>query len=222
MHHTLDENVGRILAKLEELGIAGNTVVIFTSDNGGYVNDYRGQRVTSNAPLRSGKGSLYEGGIRVPLIVRWPGVTPKGRVCREPVITTDLYSTICDLIGKPARGGGLEGLSLLPLFKDPTAGLEREALCFHYPHYYPTTSPVSAIRAGNWKLLEYYEDRHVELYNLADDVDVELYNLADDVGESTDLAQKMPGKAAEVRGKLRAWLESVGAQKPRANPEFAK
>ncbi len=208
MHHTLDENVGRILAKLRERGIAKNTVVIFTSDNGGYVNDYRGRRVTSNAPLRSGKGSLYEGGIRVPLIVRWPGVTPKGRVCREPVITTDLYSTICELIGTVPRRGGIEGLSLVPLLAHPAATLQRESLCFHYPHYYPTTSPVSAIRAGDWKLLEYYEDRHVE-----------LYNLADDLGEATNLANTMPEKAAEVRGKLHAWLNIVEAQKPRPNPD---
>jgi len=206
MHHSLDENVGRVLSKLDERGIADNTIVIFTSDNGGFVNNYKGQRVTGNKPLRSGKGSLYEGGVRVPLIVHWPGVTQPGRVCKEPVITTDFYPTIRDIVGAPGNeqhNRQLEGLSLMPLLKDADASLDRDALCFHYPHYYPTTSPVSAIRAGDWKLLQYYEDGHVE-----------LYNLANDLGETTDLSKEMPDQAARLLRRLSEWRDSVGAQLP--------
>lgn len=209
MHQSLDGNVGRVLSKLDERGIADNTIVVFTSDNGGFVNNYKGQRVTGNKPLRSGKGSLYEGGIRVPLIVHWPGVTQPGRVCNEPVITTDFYPTIREIVGAPGNeqhNQQLEGLSLVPLLKNANASLDRDTLCFHYPHYYPTTSPVSAIRAGDWKLLHYYEDGHVE-----------LYDLANDLGETTDLSEEMPDRAAQLLGRLSEWRDSVGAQLPTAN-----
>jgi arylsulfatase A-like enzyme len=211
MHQSLDENVGRVLDQLQTLGIEDNTVVIFTSDNGGFVNNYRGQRVTRNTPLRSGKGSLYEGGIRVPLTVRWPGVTPAGKVCRVPVVSTDLYPTIRDIVGFEDRlpqGVELDGTSLVPLLKRPEAALERDALYFHYPHYYPTTSPVSAVRAGDWKLLEYFEDGHLE-----------LYNLADDQGETTDLSEREPERSAELHRRLVQWRESVGAQLPTKNQQ---
>ena len=121
MVETLDRNVGRVLAKLEALGIADRTVVIFTSDNGGYINQHRGQIVTNNAPLRSGKGSLYEGGVRVPLLIRWPGVTPNGAVCREPVRTIDFYPTILEIAGQPGdakHNATVDGLSLVPLLRD--------------------------------------------------------------------------------------------------------
>ena len=211
MHHSLDENVGRILAKLDEQGIADNTLVIFTSDNGGFVNNYKGQQVTRNTPLRSGKGSLYEGGVRVPLIIHWPGVTQPGRVCDEPVITTDFYPTIREIAGAAGdeqHNAQVEGISLVPLLKGPDTSLDRDALYFHYPHYYPTTSPVSAVRAGDWKLLEYFEDGHVE-----------LYNLADDIAEADDLSIEEPEKAAELRQRLVEWREAVGAQLPTVNPE---
>lgn len=209
MHQTLDENVGRLLAKLRERGLEENTVVLLTSDNGGYVNRWGGRQVTRNRPLRSGKGSLYEGGIRVPLLVRWPGVTPRGATCDRPVVTTDFYPTLCDIagVGPEARNRGLEGLSLVPLLRDPSARLARDALFFHYPHYYATTTPVSAIRSGTWKLLKYYEDGHVE-----------LYNLAEDLGEAHDLSRTMPDRAAALGKRLEQWLEQVGAQRPRPNP----
>ncbi|HID24239.1 MAG TPA: DUF4976 domain-containing protein, partial [Planctomycetaceae bacterium] len=168
MVESLDQNVGRILAKLDELGLADHTVVFLTSDNGGYINRFRNRPVTSNAPLRSGKGSLYEGGVRVPLIVRWPKHVPAGSVCRTPVISNDFYPTILELAGAACdhqRNAALDGRSLLPLLKDPQFDLDRDTLYWHYPHYYPTTSPVSAIRKGDWKLLHYYEDDHLELYN---------------------------------------------------------
>lgn len=213
MHQSLDESVGRILARLEQRGIADRTLVIFTSDNGGFVNKHRGTRVTSNKPLRSGKGSLYEGGIRVPLIVRWPGVAKAGAVCDEPVVSMDFFPTVIDALGVRWKSSDQmpEARSLVGLLNAPSAKLDREALYFHYPHYYPTTTPVSAIRAGDWKLLEYYEDGHVE-----------LYNLRDDIGETKNLAASMPDKARELQGKLHAWLDRVNAQKPKPNPRFGE
>ena len=206
MIQTLDETVGRILEHLKKRRIAERTLVIFTSDNGGYIGQYRGRQVTNNAPLRSGKGSLYEGGVRVPLIVKWPGVTPRGAVVDEPVICTDFFGTFAELVG--ANGDTTrDGLSLLPLLRNPRAHLQRDALYFHYPHYYATTSPVSAVRAGDWKLLEYFEDNHVE-----------LYNLREDPSEQRDLAAREPARAQQLRAQLQAWRGQVGAQLPSPNP----
>lgn len=206
---SLDEGVGRILRHLEERHLAGNTIVVFNSDNGGYINKFGKETVTNNTPLRSGKGSLYEGGVRVPLIIRWPGVAPAGAVCNEPVICTDYFKTLTEAAGvDPSTTGdsGRDGVSLMPLLKDPSAKLERDTLFFHYPHYYATTSPVGAIRQGDWKLLEYFEDNHLE-----------LYNLKDDLAESKNLAQEMPDRAKELQQRLAAWRQSVGAQMPTPN-----
>lgn len=204
MVKSLDTNAGRLLAKLEELGVADRTVVVFTSDNGGFVNKNRGQTVTNNAPLRSGKGSLYEGGVRVPLMVRWPGVTPEGGVCREPVSTIDFYPTLLEiggLAGSAEHNATVDGVSLVPVLRKPEASLARDTLYWHYPHYYPTTSPVSSIRQGDWKLLHYYEDDRVE-----------LFNLADDLGEERDLASGRAEVAAGLRKELDGVLGGVGAQ----------
>lgn len=204
MLFTLDENVGRVLKKLEERQLADRTLVIFASDNGGYINQNQGRRVTDNSPLRSGKGSLYEGGIRVPLLIRLPGVTPAGTVCEEPVTCMDFFRTIAELPGV-SRASALDGQSLLPLLQDPQAKLHRDALFFHYPHYYATTSPVSAARIGDWKLLEYFEDSRLE-----------LFNLRDDLGEQVNLAEQQPDKARELLARLHAWQEEVRAQRPTA------
>lgn len=204
MVESLDTNVGRLLDKLEALGVADRTVVVFSSDNGGFINKYRGKAVTNNAPLRSGKGSLYEGGVRVPLMIRWPGTTPAGRVCREPVSSIDFYPTLLEIAGLPGsakHNESVDGLSLVPLLKKPDATLDRDTLYWHYPHYYPTTTPVSSIRQGDWKLLHYYEDDHVE-----------LYNLGDDLGESKDLAKSRPEVADKLLKELDASLKSVDAQ----------
>jgi arylsulfatase A len=206
MVESLDRNVGRVLAKLDSLGVADRTVVIFTSDNGGYINPYCGQTVTNNSPLRSGKGSLYEGGVRVPLLVRWPGVTPAGALCREPVSSIDLYPTVLEITGRPGdakHNAALDGVSLAPLLRDPSGSLPRKSLFWHYPHYYPTTTPVGAIRRGPWKLLEYFEDSRVE-----------LYNLADDLGEARDLASSRPEVADALRAELRQSRSAVDAQMP--------
>jgi len=223
MVHSLDENVGRILARLSELGIADRTIVIFSSDNGGFINEDRTKSVTSNYPLRSGKGSLYEGGIRVPLIVQWPGVTKAAGVCTQPVSSIDFYPTILDITalgGDPQHNADMDGLSLVSLLKDPTARLKRKALYWHYPHYYPTTSPVSSIRQDDWKLIEYFEDEPCPTDESPSRRDVELYNLKTDIGEQNNLAETMPQKADELRQSLRAWRKTVDAQMPTPNPKF--
>jgi len=206
MIETLDENVGRLMAHLEKNGLAARTLFVFTSDNGGYVNQYKGRQVTSNAPLRSGKGSLYEGGVRVPLIVSWPGVAVRGAVIDQPVISMDLFRTFAEAAGVKGETG-VDGLSLLPLLRNPQTRLERESLYFHYPHYYPTTSPVSAVREGDWKLLEYFEDLHIE-----------LYHLREDPGEKNDLAGSQPAQASRLRTRLHEWRRAVNAQLPSVNP----
>lgn len=206
---SLDDSVGRIVARLEERKLAENTLIVFTSDNGGFVNDYQGKRVTDNAPLRSGKGSLYEGGVRVPLIVRGPGVATPGSLCREPVATADLFFTLLELarVAVPETANApRDGISLAPLLRAPESNLRRDTLYFHYPHYYATTTPVSALRAGDWKLLEYHETDSIE-----------LFNLKDDLGESKDLAAAEPDRAKMLRERLHAWHQDVGAQMPTRN-----
>ncbi len=214
MVHSLDENVGRILDRLKVGGLADRTLVIFASDNGGYTNPFRNKVPTDNWPLRSGKGSLYEGGIRVPLIIRLPGVTPAGATCDEPVLCTDFFPTILELCGQPAAGQAAavttsDGISIVPLLKNPKSHLQRADLFFHYPHYYFNTTPVSAIRSGDWKLLEYFEDNHAE-----------LYNLRNDPGESINLASKQPDRAAELRNRLHAWWKEAEVPLPQKNPAF--
>ncbi len=214
MVKSLDENVGRMLEHLKKRGLDKNTVVIFLSDNGGYIGtDKRsGQKtpVTNNSPLRSGKGALHEGGMRVPLIVRWPGVTPAGAECTEPVVVMDLFHTL-KAAGAPfaPANANADGMDLAPLLKNPAACLNRDALFFHYPHYYETTTPVSAVRAGEWKLLEYFEDGRRE-----------LFNLKSDPSEQTNLAQREPARVDELHTRLAAWRKETGALLPTPNPAF--
>jgi len=216
MVKNLDDNVGRLLAALDELGIADRTLVVFSSDNGGFLGPTGREPdrpVTNNYPLRSGKGSLYEGGIRVPLIVRWPGVTKAGAVCDAPVISTDLYRTLTEVAGAtPSLDAAqqVDGRSLTPMLRDASATIER-AFYWHYPHYYSTTTPASAIREGDWKLIEYHEDGRVE-----------LFNLTDDPGESHDLAAANSDKATQLRDKLHAWRQDVNAQMPTSNPAVSQ
>jgi arylsulfatase A-like enzyme len=189
-----------------------STIVIFASDNGGFIGaDSRDQRevpVTSNFPLRSGKGSCYEGGIRVPLIVRWPGMTTSHSECDEPVAVMDLFPTLLNAAGvSPPNEVVLDGINLLPLLRAPEARLDRDALFFHFPHYYPTTTPVSAVRTGEWKLLEFLEDDRIE-----------LFHLKNDSGETTNLASEQAAKARDLRDRLHHWREEIGAPMPRPNP----
>ncbi len=203
---SVDDSVGRIRQKLVDLNLADQTVFVFTSDNGGLVL----REITSNRPLRAGKGSSYEGGVRVPLLLQWPGVTQPGSICNVPVITPDFYPTLLEITGvKPTPGPVLDGESIVPLLKQ-SGGLRREAIYWHYPHYHPGgATPYSAIRAGDWKLIEFFEDNRVE-----------LFNLQDDPGEQTELAARKPEEAQALRQKLRAWRQQVGAQMPTPNPDY--
>jgi len=206
MVHCLDENVGRILAKLDELKLVQNTLVVFFSDNGGFSHSGgRKNNVTSNRPLRRGKGYCYEGGHRVPLIARLPGTVPAGAVCRTPVISTDFYPTILELVGaEPKPQQHADGLSILPLLKHPAAPLKRTTLYWHYPHNSPQGgTPSGAIRQGDLKLIEFFDDGRLE-----------LYNLADDLGELHDLSEKIPEKTRELHDELKAWRKSVDAKMP--------
>ena len=207
MIDSLDQSVGRIREELKKLKIADNTLVIFVSDNGGRV------PTTSNLPLRVGKGSAYEGGVRVPLIVYWPGITKPGSVCETPVISMDLYPTIMSIVGiSEGAKNAVDGVSLVPLLRGD-GKLKRDELFWHYPHYQHYqlggATPYSAIRKGDFKLIE-----------LLDDKPAELYNLKDDIGEKHDLAAEMPDKVKELRKRLHAWRTEVGAQMPTKNPNY--
>ena len=205
MIESLDDAVGRIRQTLDDLKLTDRTIVIFTSDNGGRV------PTTSNLPLRVGKGSCYEGGTRVPLIVYSPGVTRANTVSDVPTITMDLSPTLLEIAGLNVESGHrLDGLSLVPLLRSEKS-LRRDALFWHYPHYQHYqlggTTPYSAIRAGDYKLIEFHADNRIE-----------LYDLRDDVGERRELSAQMPEKAAELRNRLHAWRKEVGAQMPTPNP----
>lgn len=210
MIHSLDENVGRVLDAIDRLGLSENTLVIFTSDNGGFINPAKlhpDLPIANNQPLRSGKGSAYEGGIRVPFIARGPKVA-KGTTSDSPIISCDLFFTLLDVAGIPnASKYATDGVSLSALLADPSTKLERDSLSFHYPHYYRTTTPVTAIRKGDWKLLEYYEDGRLE-----------LYNLARDLSETKDLSKTRPEIAQRIRAELHAWKSDVDASEPELNP----
>jgi arylsulfatase A len=212
MIKSLDDNVGRVLDHLQIRGLADNTVVIFTSDNGGYIGVDRKSGFTApctnNYPLRSGKGSLYEGGIRVPLIVRWPSRAAGER--QEPVVTCDLFLTLLAAAGKAAAGDEtVDGVDLSTLLRGEKAKLSRDTLYWHYPHYYETTTPVSAVRSGDWKLVEYFEDGRRE-----------LFNLRDDPQESRNIAMERPETAESLSRQLTEWRKDVAAKLPQANPQY--
>jgi arylsulfatase A-like enzyme len=202
---SVDDAAGRIMQALDERGLTENTVVIFTSDNGGLLQS------TSNLGLRAGKGSAYEGGVRVPLIVRWPGVTRAGSESAAPVITMDHYATLLEAAGvSPEPGQVIDGKSLLPLLRG-SGSFRREAIFWHYPHYHPGgATPYSAVRSGDWRLIEFFEDNRIE-----------LFNLKDDPAETRDLAASEPAKADALRRRLHAWRRQVGAQLPTPNPDHA-
>jgi len=207
MVQSVDESVGRVMDKLETLGLSDNTIVIFMSDNGGLSTVGR-EGPTCNLPLRAGKGWLYEGGIREPMIVKWPGTVKAGSTCDELVTSTDFYPTMLEMAGLPLRSEQhADGLSLVPLLKG-TDTLDREAIYWHYPHYHGSGSrPSGAVRAGDYKLIEWYEDGRAE-----------LYNLRDDLGEQKNLAKVEPEKTNELSRMLHAWRDEVGAKMPVGDP----
>ena len=199
----VDRNVGRIVAHLAERGLTDETLIVFTSDNGGT------QRYVP--PLRGGKGELYEGGIRVPLVIAWPGVVPAGGRSETPVASIDLYPTLLELSGaEPPAGQALDGVSLAPLLRGGPAP-RRERLFWHFPCYVGKAPPASVVREGDFKLIEFFEDGgHVE-----------LYDLADDPHEHHDLATEMPDRAAALTRVLRDWQRDTGALLPDgANPDY--
>ncbi|WP_373650974.1 sulfatase [Schlesneria sp. DSM 10557] len=238
---SVDESVGRVMQTLDELNLAENTILIFTSDNGG-VGGYdrpdglerepgakgksnkanKGKKakgaddddagITDNAPLRSGKGSLYEGGTRVPFVVRWPGVTKPGSSSNVPTIHVDLFPTLLEIASAPQPRQTLDGESLVKLFRDSAAKLQRDAIFAHFPGYlgwgdgHWRTTPVSLIHAGDWKLMEFFEDGRLE-----------LYNLADDISETKNLAKSEPAKVKELHDRLIAWRAEVKAPMPTKN-----
>lgn len=202
MIESVDEALARVVAVLDELDLSSRTVIVFTSDNGGL------SGVTSNAPLRAGKGTPYEGGIRVPLIVRWPGVVAPGSTCAVPVTSTDFLPTFADMAGAPLPAGvEIDGESLVPLLKGKPA-LEREAIFWHFPHYRQgKIVPYSIVRQGDWKLIKHYDgDRS------------ELFDLGKDISEKNDLSATMPEKVAELNQLIGNWTDAVGARMPQAAP----
>lgn len=198
----LDEAVARLTEKLDALGLRESTVVVFSSDNGGLCT-LKKPGPTTNLPLRSGKGWLYEGGIRVPLIVRAPAAVAPGSTCDTPVISTDLYPTLLAVAGAPpAPERHRDGENLAPLFSG--GSLPERTLYWHYPHYHGSTwAPGSAIREGDWKLIEFFDEERVE-----------LYDLSQDTGERRDLAAQAPEKVRQLQDKLSAWRRATGAVIP--------
>ena len=223
MVESMDESLGRVLAKLKTLGLADNTIVIFVSDNGGMsaANFGRPDRsipasqldaafATSNLPLRGGKGWLYEGGIRVPLIVKWPDKGGRAAVCDVPVISSDLYPSLLEMAGVPALPEQhTDGVSFAPLLQGATE-LQRKALYWHFPHYsnHGMQSPGGAVRCGDYKLIEYFENNTVQ-----------LFNLAKDPGEQHDLAAQAPESAARLTAMLHRWRETISAQMMEGKPD---
>ena len=205
MVESVDESVGRVTRVLRELGLEKSTLVIFTSDNGGFAG------ATSNAPLRANKGSNYEGGIRVPAIVKWPKAGRRGVLSNVPIISMDFFPTILAATGHAlCPYQHIDGVDLTPVLKK-SGGLNRDAIYWHYPHYnrHPQNFPAGVVRAGNWKLLQEFETGKLS-----------LYDLTDDIGETRDLASRYPEKVKSLLTKLKSWQKDVGADPMRPNPEY--
>ncbi|MDP6776198.1 MAG: sulfatase [Candidatus Latescibacteria bacterium] len=208
MIENLDENIGRLLRAIEEYDEADNTIVVFTSDNGGLATSEGSP--TCNAPLAEGKGWMYEGGTREPLFIKWPGRVQPGSICHVPVTSTDFYPTLLEAAGLdmiPEQHA--DGVSLVPLLQGGDA-LERDAIFWHYPHYANQGgTPGSSVRMGDHKLIEFYEDGRIE-----------LYDLAHDPGEHRDLSRVLPETADRLAAVLREWREKVEAKIPQPNPDW--
>lgn len=213
MVENTDTNIGRVLSTLDQLGLRDNTVVMFFSDNGGY------GPATTMKPLRGAKGMLYEGGIRVPLTVRYPGIVQAGSTCDTPVIGVDFFPTIQDITQSQSDGNHeLDGESMLPLLTQ-SGSLKRDSIYWHFPAYLEAykksmgpwrTTPAGAIRQGDFKLIEYFEDHKLE-----------LYNLKNDIGETNDLSQSMPDVVSRLHQQLKDWRNDTGAPVPtKRNPEY--
>jgi arylsulfatase A-like enzyme len=203
MIEDVDRGVGRLMETLKSMNLLDDTIVIFTSDNGGLVSS------TSNAPLRGGKGTAYEGGVRVPLIFHFPAKIKPGQICSCPVASIDLFPTLLALAGIKNLPD-LDGCSMIDLLKKPTASLRRSALYWHYPHYHPLgATPYSAVLKGSLRLIEFLEDGKIE-----------LYDLEQDPGEQHDVSQERPEQCKKLLAELGAWRRSVDAQMPTLNPAY--
>lgn len=213
MIHSVDESIGRVMATLDELSLDDKTLVVFTSDNGGLdsINGKQAGRPTDNAPLRWGKGHPYEGGVRVPMIVRWPGVSRAGSVEQYPVMSMDVFATALDAAGvERPDNRSTDGMSLR-LLLGGTADYAPRTLYWHFPHYGGDFRiPNSAIRDGDWKLIRFYDSDHVE-----------LYNLAEDLAEERNVATSRPDLVEQLTAKLDTWLKETGAKMPRPNPVYS-
>ena len=209
MVESVDDSTRQILATLKDLGIDKDTLIIFTSDNGGLD---RSGSPTENAPLRSGKGYAYEGGIRVPFLARWPGVIPAGKVSDAPVCSIDIFPTVLEASGSKAPGGrAIDGLSLMPHLKSGgTEKIQRDNLLWHFPHYRHAPGPYSIIRQGNHKLIKFWGGPF------------ELYDLNEDLGEAKNLAADMSKRVSELDTLLLERLKETGAKLPRENPDYAR
>jgi len=204
MIYSVDQSVGRIRETLDRLGIADNTAILFTSDNGGL----ELRNITDNGIIRAGKGSAYEGGVRVPFIAYIPGVTKGGAVSGLPIIGMDLYPTIIDLAGLDVIEN--DGKNLLPYLRSTDLPIHRSTIFWHYPHYHNGgATPYSAMRKDNYKLIEFFEDSSLE-----------LYNLEQDIGEERNLCDSFPDLARELHRELQGWRDNVDAQYPSPNPDF--
>ena len=224
MVESMDESLGRIVDHIDQLGLTDSTLIVFFSDNGGMsgANFGGASRVvdpsrldsaysTSNLPLRGAKGWLYEGGIRVPMIVKWPEkFSDSSLIVEEPVISTDFYPSLLEMAGLPARDEqALDGVSFVPALNGEP--FNRGPIFWHFPQYsnHGMQSPGGAVRFGDYKLLEYFENNTVQ-----------LFNLREDIGERNDLSQTEPVIREELRGLLRSWREDVNAQMPPRNPDY--
>ncbi len=213
MVKSLDLSVGRVMETLKRNGLLENTLVVFTSDNGGLTQRYgKHDNFTENLPLRRGKGSAYEGGVRVPTIASWPGVIPEGEKSDTPIMSIDLYPTFLDvsgISGAPDHNEYVDGVSLLSLFERPNQPIRRN-LFWHYPHYHAGgDGPYSAIRSGNWRLIEFHETGRVE-----------LYNLSKDVSEIHDCSQINLKTRDQLRNRLNRWRAEINVQMPVPNPDY--
>jgi len=210
MIEELDRSVGRLLKKLDDLKIADKTIVVFFGDNGGL------ERDAKQTPLRSGKANLYEGGIREPLIVRWPPVVTPGTTCSEPVTSVDFFPTFVEILGLESEAKSpVDGVSLLGLLRQRST-LSHRAIYWHYPHYHSSSiGPCGAIRAGDYKLIEWFDETIC-----GPGSELELYNLRQDIGERNNLAQSMPEKTRQLKDMLSTWRSKVNAQMLTPNPDY--
>lgn len=209
MVETLDDNIGRLIEAMEASEQAEDTLVLFTSDNGGLATAEGSP--TTNLPLAEGKGWMYEGGTREPMIAYWPGHIEPGSYCHTPITSPDLFPTLAELADIDRPGPDVDGVSFAPLLHDAEATIERDAIFWHFPHYgNQGGTPAASVRVGDHKLIEFFEDGRIE-----------LYDLREDVGERENLAEAQPELAAELHQRLIEWRLSVGAELPSPNPDYA-